>query len=134
MQYVGEPPVDSDLYKWNELLAEGARKSGRAWDNITHYAEWMREIGFEDVVEKNFYWPTSSWAKGKYFKQIGIYFQEDMLNGLEGMSMKVLTRFMGWTPEEVQAFLVGVRRDFRDRSIHAYAAMWVTLTQLQTAC
>jgi Methyltransferase domain len=123
MKYVGEPPVDSDLYKWNELVAEGARRSGRPWNNTLHYAEWMREIGFEDVVEKNFYWPTSPWAKGEYFKQVAIYFQEDMLNGLEGISMKVLTRFMGWTAEEVKALLVGVKRDFKDRSIHAYLSM-----------
>jgi hypothetical protein len=133
MKYVGEPPVDSDLYKWNELALEASRRSGRPWDNTLYYAEWMREIGFEDVVEKNFYWPTSPWPKGDYFKQVAIYFQEDMLNGLEGISMKVLTKFMGWTAEEVQALLVGVKRDFRDLSIHAYLRMWVILTQLQTS-
>jgi hypothetical protein len=123
MKYLGDPPVDSDLYKWNELVTEGARRSGRAWTNTPHYAQWMREIGFEEVVEKNFYWPTSPWARGEYMKRVAAYFQEDMLNGLEGISMKVLTGYMGWTAEKVRAFLVGVRRDFKDQSIHAYLSM-----------
>jgi hypothetical protein len=123
MKYVGEPPVNSDLYKWNELVSEGARRSGRPWDNTQHYARWMREIGFEEVVEKNFYWPTSTWVKGDHLKQVATYCQLDLLNGLEGLSMKVLTGFMGWKADEVRAFIVGVRRDLKDRSIHAYFSM-----------
>jgi len=120
LKFVGDPPVNSNLYKWSELVTEGARRSGRAWTNAQYYAQWMREIGFENVVEKNFYWPTSPWPKGEYLKQVALYFQEDAMNGLEGISMKVLTKFMGWTTEEVRTFLVGVSRDIRDRSIHAY--------------
>jgi hypothetical protein len=123
MKYIGEPPVNSNLYKWNALALEGARKSRRAWDNTIHYAHWMREIGFEDVVERDFYWPTSTWAKGEHLKQVASYFQADMLNGLEGLSLKILTRFMGWSADEVKAFLVGVKRDMKDRSIHAYLSM-----------
>ena len=125
MKYVGDPPVNSHLYKWNELVLEGARRSGRAWTNAMHYAQWMREIGFEDVVEKKFYWPNSTWPKGDYLKQVAIYWQADLMNGLEGISMKVLTGFMGWTPDEVRALLVGVRQDVKDRSIHAYLSMYV---------
>jgi hypothetical protein len=123
MKYIGEPPVNSDLYKWNELVHEGTRRSGRLWNNTQHYAQWMRGIGFEDVVEKNFYWPTSTWPKGDYLKQVALLFQLDLLNGLEGISMKVFTRYMGWTAEEVRMFIVGVRRDLKDRSIHAYLPM-----------
>jgi hypothetical protein len=123
IKYVGDPLVESNLYKWGQLLLEGARRSGRAWDNALHYAKWMREIGFEDIVEKRFYWPTSPWAKGEYFKQLAIYFREDMLNGLEGVSMKMLIKFMDMTAEEIEDLLVGVRRDFRDHSIHGYMRM-----------
>jgi len=126
MQYVGDEPVDSDLYKWNQLVTEGSHRSGRPWDNTLYFAQWMREIGFEDVEEKNFYWPTSPWPKGSYYKKVAAYFQKDILKGLEGISMKILTRFMGWSEENVRAFLVGVTRDFKDRSIHACLRMLVT--------
>jgi hypothetical protein len=121
-KYIGETPTDCALYKWGELIVEGAAKSGRPWTNIPHYARWMREVGFEDVVEKQFYWPTSSWPKGKYFKEVAMYFQEDFLRALEGLSLKVMGS-LGWSAEDVKAFLPAVKDDIRNPSIHAYIPM-----------
>jgi hypothetical protein len=50
----------------------------------------MREVGFEDVTEKKFYWPTSGWAKGRNFKEVASLWQEDLLKGIEGISVNVL--------------------------------------------
>ena len=121
-KYLGEPPIDSHLYKWNEIIVEGAAKAGRPWTNSQHYKRWMEEIGFEDVVEKHFFWPTSTWAKGRYFKQIAVYFQEDLMNVLEALSLKVMG-VVGWSAEDIQAFVEGVRKDIKDTSIHAYFPM-----------
>jgi hypothetical protein len=92
--------------------------------NVINYKRWMEEIGFEDVVEKSFHWPTNTWVKGRYHKQIAAYFQADMLNGIEGMSLKVIGQ-LGWTADEIRAFLVGVRKDLQDTSITAYVPMLV---------
>lgn len=121
-EYVGEPPVKSEVYRWGQLCIEGSTKIGRPWTNGFHYKRWMEEVGFEDVVEKDFYWPTSAWAKGKYYKQIAALFQADMLNGLEGMSLKVIG-VLGWTVDEIRAFIVGVQKDLQDTSITAYEHM-----------
>jgi hypothetical protein len=121
-EYIGEPPVHSDLYRWNELCVEGSTKAGRPWTNAIHYKRWMEEVGFEDVVEKSFYWPTSPWAKGKYYKEVAALFQADMLNGLEGMSLKVIGQ-LGWTADKIRDFLVGVRKDLQDTSVTCYVPM-----------
>jgi hypothetical protein len=121
-QYIGPPPKESALYKWNELVLTGAAKLGRPWTNVQHYKRWMEESGFDDVVEESFYWPTSAWAKGKYFKDISMYFQEDTLKGLEGLSLKAM-RALGWSVEEIQAFLADVRSDVNNTSIHAFLPM-----------
>jgi hypothetical protein len=121
-KYVGEPPTNSDLYRWGKLCVEGSTKIGRPWTNAVHYKRWMEEVGFEDVVEKDFYWPTSVWAKGKYYKQIAALFQADMLNGLEGVSLKVLG-VLGWTADDIRAFIVGVGKDLQDTSITSYEHM-----------
>jgi hypothetical protein len=118
-QYIGDPPVTSDFYRWNELVVEGSTKIGRPWTNVVHYKRWMQEIGFEDVVEKSFYWPTNGWAKGRHYKQIGALFQADMLNGIEGMSLKIIGQ-LGWTPDAIREFIVGVRKDLCDPSITSY--------------
>jgi hypothetical protein len=67
------------------------------------YKGWFEEIGFKNVVEKNFYWPTSPWARGNYFKQCAMYCQEDLLSGLEAMSLKVMA-LLGWKEEQIEAF------------------------------
>lgn len=64
MGYAGEPPVDNQLYKWNQLVIEASRKMGRDWSCPPKYKGWFEEARFEDVVERRFYWPGSQWAKG----------------------------------------------------------------------
>jgi hypothetical protein len=119
-QFWGEPRTETSLYKWGKLTSEASVKIGRPWTNVPKFKEWLEEIGFEGVVEKKYYWPLSSWAKGEYYKQISVYAQAALLNGIEGMSLKLM-RLMGWSAEEVKAFLVSVKEDVKNTSLHAYA-------------
>lgn len=123
MKYVGELPVTSSLYQWNQHVINASIMAKRPWTNVKNYPQYFKDAGFEDVQVRKFYWPTNAWAKGKYFKILSMYFQQDLMEGLEGLSMKLFTNFLGWTKEQVQAFLVGVRNDIKDRSIHAYVEM-----------
>lgn len=119
MSYVGEVPTESALYRWNEMMLEGVTKLGRSWSNVKNYRRYFEEAGFENIVEKRFYWPTSPWAKGAYFKTVAAYFQEDMLVGIEAMSLKVLG-VLGMSPDQVREFVEDVRKDLRDTNVHAY--------------
>ncbi|KAI0159930.1 S-adenosyl-L-methionine-dependent methyltransferase [Hypoxylon sp. FL1284] len=119
MSYVGEPPAGSALYRWNELMLEGVARLGRSWSNAKNYRDYFEDAGLERVVEKRFYWPTSPWAKGAYFKTVAAWFQEDMLVGIEAMSLKVLGG-LGMDPDQVRDFVEEVRKDLRDTNIHAY--------------
>ncbi|KAF2663539.1 S-adenosyl-L-methionine-dependent methyltransferase [Microthyrium microscopicum] len=123
-QYIGEPPKDSAMYKWNETVMAGAAKAGRPWTGTPNYKRWMEELGFEDVVEKLYYWPTSGWAKGEYYKALAAYWQVNLVGGLEGISMKVMTG-LGWKEDDVRIFLEEVRKDVKDTSIHAYLQIHV---------
>lgn len=53
-----------------------------------------------------------------------VYWQEDLLNGLQAISLKVMG-IMGWSAEGTQVFLAGVRQDVKDTNIHAYLPMYV---------
>jgi hypothetical protein len=46
--------------------------------------------------------------------------------GLEGLSMAIFTRILGWTKEETEVFLALVRKDMKDTKIHSYWEMYVT--------
>jgi hypothetical protein len=43
-----------------------------------------------------------------------------MDEGLESLSLMLFTRALKWTPEEVQLFLMDVRKDAKDKTIHSY--------------
>jgi hypothetical protein len=61
----------------------------------------------------------NAWPKEDYFKQLSLYCQAELLRGGEAMSLRT-RRAMGWSAEDITAFLPGVRRDIDDTSIHAY--------------
>ena len=122
IKYVGDPPVESNMYKWCVIIAKGAAALGRPWDNAQYYKRWMEEIGFEDVVERNYYWPMNAWAKGRYYKQLSVYAQLDFLKGVEGMSLKVMGS-MGYPVEEIRELVARVTEDVKNPNIHSYFAM-----------
>lgn len=80
----------------------------------------MAEAGFQDIRVSVYKWPSNDWPNDAKFKELGIWQRENMLYGLEGFSLAPLTRAHGWTREEVEVFLVDVRKDIHNRRIHAY--------------
>lgn len=42
---------------------------------------------------------------------------------LEGISMAIFTRLLGWSKDEVETFVVKVRKEMRDTKIHVYWPM-----------
>lgn len=51
---------------------------------------------------------------------VGVWNRENLLSGLDGFTMATFTRVLGWTPAEVEVFVVDVRKEMKDTSIHAY--------------
>lgn len=82
------------------------------------YKQYLEDAGFVDVVERKYEWPVGTWAKGKRAKTLGLWYREDLLSGLQGFTMAVLTRALGMSKEEVEVLLVGVREDIKSNKIH----------------
>ncbi len=40
--------------------------------------------------------------------------------GLQALSLMLFTNVLGWSAVEVESFLIGVRKDVRNRNLHAY--------------
>jgi hypothetical protein len=45
---------------------------------------------------------------------------ENVLSGLEAITMAIYTRILGWSKEEVDIFLIDVRKEMKDTKIHVY--------------
>lgn len=120
-KFLTPPPEGCALARWNELAMEASGRIGRRWDNAVHYAQWMRELGFEDVVEIKEQLPLNPWAKGRRVKYLSLWLQHDMLQGIEAISMAMFTRVLGWDADDLKVFLEDVKRDMKDMSIHSYS-------------
>lgn len=121
LQFLDPPPEGSPLAEWNTLIVSAAAKAGRPWTNAPHYKTWLEEIGFEEIVERREFATLSPWAKGKRSKYISLWLQHDFLIGIEGWSMALFTRVLGWMPERLLELLEGVRRDIKDTRIHSFS-------------
>jgi len=53
-------------------------------------------------------------------KEVGMYQMVNFLDGLQALTVALFTRALGWTLPEVEAFLVDVRKDIKNRNIHSY--------------
>ncbi len=102
------------------LIMEGTAKLGKDWTRVRHYKEYLETAGFVDVVEKKYEWPVGTWAKGKKNKMLGMWYREDLMIGLQGFTMAVLTRALGMSAQEVELLLMGVRQDIKSNQIHVY--------------
>ncbi|KAI8159340.1 Secondary metabolism regulator LAE1 [Colletotrichum sp. SAR 10_70] len=113
------------LYKWAQFLMESSTKLGAAWIDPPKLKDLMIEAGFEGVSMSTYKWPTNTWPKDKKFKELGMWNHENFMQGIEGMSIAPFTRALNWTPEEVAVFLIDVRKDGKDHSIHAYWPQYI---------
>lgn len=139
---------DSASFKWSELLLDIFTKNNTPMDSAFKYKEQLEEAGFVDINIVKRKWPTNHWPKDSKHKQIGQYnistvnlrdlllisiylglwTQQNALDALEALSLAVFTRpegrgGLGWSKEEVGAFLLDVRKDIKNVNIHSYWPM-----------
>ncbi|KAK1726224.1 S-adenosyl-L-methionine-dependent methyltransferase [Colletotrichum acutatum] len=124
-------PTTSALARYCALLHDASVMLGRPYQEIPKLADLMRdpEVGFVDVEVRVFKWPTNGWPaadteEGRRLKELGVWSGENIVAGLQGFAMAPFTRAFGWSKEDVDTFLVGVRNEMRDESIHAYGLVY----------
>jgi len=116
-------PSDAPILKWANLLIESTNKIGRSCAVAPNFKDMMEGVGFVDVQEKVYKWPTNSWPRDKRAKELGEWALLASLAGVDAMTLALFTRVLGWGLEETAVFSAQVRRDMRDRGIHAYWAV-----------
>ncbi|KAL2870374.1 class I SAM-dependent methyltransferase [Aspergillus lucknowensis] len=119
----------TNLQQWRALLVEASQKFGKQFSVAPNYKQWMSDAGFKNVVEEIYKVPFSPWPRDPKLKELGRYHQANMLEALEAYSLALMTRFLGWTVEDVQVLLVGVRKEVTDRTLHIYSRLYVVYGQ-----
>jgi hypothetical protein len=113
-------PPNSALEKWGKLIVTAAAALGRSADSALLYQTQMEAVGFVDIVEKRYKWPSNGWPKDKKIKELGLWNYANMGESVSGISMALFTRGLGWSVEELELFLVDVRKEMKNTKIHAY--------------
>ncbi|KAK4453394.1 S-adenosyl-L-methionine-dependent methyltransferase [Podospora aff. communis PSN243] len=72
----------------------------------------MQECGYINVQEKVLRIPIGPWPKNKVLKMVGVLWQTILLDGIQAIALGPLTRGCGWSREQVELFLIQVRRAY----------------------
>lgn len=93
--------------------------------------EKLNSAGFVNVEEIKFKVPLGVWPKNPKMKQIGNYNRSSFYDGAFGVSIKPLTRGLNWTVEQVEMFLVEVRKELMNTASgqHGYIPFHVVTGQ-----
>lgn len=92
-------------------------------DVSNNYRAWMEAVGFVDIEEKHFMWPSNTWPRDPYMKELGHWNMVNIIEGLEGFCLQLLSKGLGWQKQEIDIFVAKVTADIKDRRIHAYYPM-----------
>lgn len=67
--------------------------------------------------------PSNGWPRDDYMKELGHWNMVNIIEGLEGFCLQLLSRGLGWERQEIDIFIAKVTTDIKDRRIHAYYPM-----------
>ena len=111
---------DSNLKYFGETICDAAAAYNRKIPFWHDYAAMFEKAGFVDVKQIMLKSPTNPWPKDKALKEAGKFQLCAHIEGLEGLSVGLLTRGLKWKAEEVKVLMAKLRPELRDRSIHSY--------------
>lgn len=94
-------------------------RTGVPGRQLRSYAE---KAGFTNIREEMFKVPMGTWPKDPALKKTGMMNLVQMLDGMEGFSLKTFD-LLGWTRNETEAFLANVRREMKGNMFHSYAPL-----------
>ncbi|CAI7589393.1 unnamed protein product [Penicillium glandicola] len=113
------------LCEFLERLTQASEAFQRPMNIAEGHRQRLVEAGFEDVRDEVYKVPSSVWAKDPVQKEIGRYNQCSLLMAVESYSLALFTRVLGWSNNDTQVFLAGVRKDLKNPAVHTYCNLHV---------
>ncbi|KAF2230062.1 S-adenosyl-L-methionine-dependent methyltransferase [Viridothelium virens] len=104
------------VFRWLELLKTGAEKRGYDYHVQKRFRSLLAEAGFEEIREEVLEVPWGPWHREKRLRAVGFWHMQQLTEGLQGITMHTLSKGLGWAPQEVELFLVDLRKDLSNLS------------------
>ncbi|KAK0720759.1 S-adenosyl-L-methionine-dependent methyltransferase [Lasiosphaeris hirsuta] len=118
-------PPDSMLREFSKAINQSTAAFGTPVDDPARWRGWFEDCGFEEVTEVIYKLPMNPWPKDQRLKLVGAFEMENLLYGLSGMVTRLFAKTLNWTPEQVEVFLAGVRKELKNRSVHTYWPFYI---------
>lgn len=101
-------------YAWRDFcnyLGQGMTNLGSEMNGILKAEGELKAAGFKNIRSKNFKCPLGPWAKKKSLQECGHVLRDVVMYGLNGLARRPFRDGLGWTPIQIEMFLVDVRKD-----------------------
>ncbi|KAF2835896.1 S-adenosyl-L-methionine-dependent methyltransferase, partial [Patellaria atrata CBS 101060] len=115
--------------EWTKTQDMAAMNLGKPLRIANKLKRWYEQAGFINVHEEVYKLPINPWPKDPQFKMLGRFSEDSLLDGLQAFSLAWFHRGLGWTKDEIEVYLVNVRKSLSDRSVHAYHKIYVVWGQ-----
>lgn len=125
----GSMPPDFAFARMLQLVGRGLAAMSINLGGVHDVASQLERAGFASIHERTFKVPLGPWARDALLKKVGAYYQAIAVDGLQAIALRPMCNGLGWTPEEVDVFLGGVRRSLLDAEVHAYQVLHVIYAQ-----
>ncbi|KAJ4019421.1 hypothetical protein NW766_003140 [Fusarium irregulare] len=115
---------------WGKFFIEGSKKIGTSFTVVEDGTQKkaMEKAGFVNIQEFDFRNPIGDWPEDPVEKQMGIYTKHGLQTDSEGFVL-FMAHTLGWTREEILAYVGQFRREIGSGKYHGYFAQKVVWGQ-----
>ncbi|KAK1758616.1 hypothetical protein QBC47DRAFT_399513 [Echria macrotheca] len=127
----GTMPPDHPVAQYWRFIHDGLTRLGVQFHAVANerMKHMMQECGYVNVQERVLHIPIGTWPKNKVLKTVGLYWRTILLDGVQAIALGPLTRGCGWSREQVELFLIQVRKGYHDNSCLAYMPLHIIFGQ-----
>ncbi|KAF4890696.1 Secondary metabolism regulator LAE1 [Colletotrichum fructicola] len=111
---VGSYTRDHVTWSWNQTFLEVMRISGRDPCPGPQVEVWAKQVGFKSTFHQKLKIPLGPWPKSLYYQQLGSANLAQMLERLEGFTLRAFCGILGRSEADVLAQVEGVRREMTE--------------------
>jgi len=120
---------DHPVIQYWSLIRDGLTCLGVDSDSILVLADMMRDAGFHNVTTEIFHIPIGTWPKNDILKTVGRCWRTILLDGVQPIALRPLTRGLKWSREQVEVRLVEVRKAYMDDWVHSHMPLYIICGQ-----
>jgi hypothetical protein len=117
--YDNSLPKNSQIQAFYDVLSEVGEGIGIDLAVAQKFHGMLEKAGFVGVTETVFDLPIGGWMPDRRMREVGLFHQFQMTEGLHGIAFGLLTRVAGWDALKVEAFLAGVRSEMKDPTVRS---------------